>query len=93
MVMDKKTKITLVIAALLGALLILTLLQLIWAPQRWLTLEQFFTGLFVEDSGYRVIIFQHNATRVTMGLFVGGGLAVSGVVMQALFRNPMASPY
>ena len=30
--------------------------------------------------------------RVVVALLVGAALAVSGVVMQGLFRNPMASP-
>ncbi len=30
--------------------------------------------------------------RVLLGLLVGGGLAVSGAVMQGLFRNPLADP-
>lgn len=31
--------------------------------------------------------------RVLMAIFVGGGLAVVGVTMQALVRNPLADPY
>lgn len=31
--------------------------------------------------------------RVLLAVFVGGGLAVTGVVMQALVRNPLADPY
>ena len=31
--------------------------------------------------------------RVLLAIFVGGGLAVTGVAMQALVRNPLADPY
>ncbi|MDI6871808.1 MAG: iron ABC transporter permease [Bacillota bacterium] len=31
--------------------------------------------------------------RLLLGFLVGGGLAVAGAVLQALFRNPMADPY
>jgi iron complex transport system permease protein len=31
--------------------------------------------------------------RLLLGLLVGGGLAVAGTALQALFRNPMADPY
>ncbi|MGE5553224.1 MAG: FecCD family ABC transporter permease [Betaproteobacteria bacterium] len=31
--------------------------------------------------------------RLLLGLLVGGGLAVAGAVLQALFRNPLADPY
>jgi iron complex transport system permease protein len=30
--------------------------------------------------------------RVVLGLLVGASLSVAGVLMQALFRNPLASP-
>ncbi len=41
----------------------------------------------------RRIVLEFNLPRVVMAVFVGAGLAISGTVMQALFRNPMASPY
>ena len=40
-----------------------------------------------------IILWQIRLPRVLLGLLVGGGLAVSGVAMQGLFRNPLASPY
>lgn len=43
--------------------------------------------------GSRIIINDINAPRVTIGIFIGMGLAVAGCAMQAVFRNPLASPY
>ena len=34
-----------------------------------------------------------NAPRVVAGILVGAGLAITGSAMQAVFRNPLASPY
>lgn len=39
-----------------------------------------------------VILFDIRLPRLTMGLLVGAALAVSGAVMQGLFRNPLADP-
>ncbi|MCQ2085071.1 MAG: iron ABC transporter permease [archaeon] len=43
--------------------------------------------------GSNIIIKDINAPRVTIGIFIGMGLAVAGCAMQAVFRNPLASPY
>ena len=43
--------------------------------------------------GSRIIILDINAPRVGIGIFVGMGLAVAGCAMQAVCRNPLASPY
>ncbi len=40
-----------------------------------------------------VIIRQLRLPRALLGFVVGGGLAVSGAVLQALIRNPLADPY
>lgn len=39
------------------------------------------------------IIRQLRLPRVLLGFLVGGGLAVSGAVLQALVRNPLADPF
>jgi iron complex transport system permease protein len=43
-------------------------------------------------AGDAVIIFQLRLPRVLLAAVVGAGLAVAGVVFQALFRNAMADP-
>ena len=40
----------------------------------------------------QVILFDIRAPRTLMGLLVGASLAVSGSIMQGLFRNPLADP-
>jgi len=39
------------------------------------------------------IIFEIRLPRVLTAMLVGGGLAMSGAVFQALLRNPLADPY
>ena len=41
----------------------------------------------------RAIVWSLRMPRVVLALAVGGGLAVVGVAMQALIRNPLAEPY
>jgi iron complex transport system permease protein len=40
----------------------------------------------------RIIIYDIRLPRLFMGVLVGAALAVSGAVMQGLFRNPLADP-
>lgn len=40
----------------------------------------------------RVVLFDIRAPRVIIGCLVGAALAVSGAVLQGLFRNPLADP-
>jgi iron complex transport system permease protein len=39
------------------------------------------------------IIFAVRLPRIILGLAVGGGLAIAGVVLQGMFRNPLVEPY
>jgi len=41
----------------------------------------------------RIIIRELRAPRALLAVLVGGGLAISGAVFQALLRNPLAEPY
>ena len=41
----------------------------------------------------RAIVWKLRVPRAVLALAVGGGLAVVGVAMQALVRNPLAEPY
>lgn len=47
----------------------------------------------VGDTGLeRLVILQVRLPRLLLGMFVGAALAVSGAMMQGLFRNPLADP-
>jgi len=40
----------------------------------------------------RVIVMEIRAPRIALGALIGAALAVSGALMQGLFRNPLADP-
>ncbi|WP_110753368.1 FecCD family ABC transporter permease [Phyllobacterium leguminum] len=40
----------------------------------------------------RIIVMDIRLPRIILGVLIGAGLAVSGAVMQGLFRNPLADP-
>ncbi|WP_254453016.1 FecCD family ABC transporter permease [Ruegeria atlantica] len=40
----------------------------------------------------RIVLWDIRLPRLALGIMVGAALAVSGVVMQGLFRNPLADP-
>ena len=45
------------------------------------------------DESTRAIVLQLRLPRAVMAALVGGALALSGTVFQALLRNPLAEPY
>lgn len=45
------------------------------------------------DRGVDIIVWQIRAPRVVLSALVGAGLAVIGVAVQAMVRNPLADPY
>lgn len=46
-----------------------------------------------DDSTSINVFWSIRAPRAMLGAVAGAGLALSGVVLQALFRNPLATPY
>ncbi|MFA9440983.1 FecCD family ABC transporter permease, partial [Uliginosibacterium sp. sgz301328] len=45
-----------------------------------------------EEIMWRNVLIEVRLPRIVLAIIVGGGLALSGAVMQALFRNPLAEP-
>ncbi|NML20408.1 iron ABC transporter permease [Pseudoflavitalea sp. G-6-1-2] len=46
----------------------------------------------IYDEGVENVLLHIRLPRVVMAVLVGAGLAISGVAMQGLFRNPLADP-
>ncbi len=59
----------------------------------WLdTLSSLFGGQ-VDKESWRHIIIDYRLPKALTAIIVGSGLGVSGLLMQTLFRNPLAGPF
>ena len=85
-----------VLAALLAVLLVLVLAAAssgaLRIPFGRLLPLLFGAGDGAEEALWRNVLLDVRLPRVLLAVVVGGGLAVSGAAMQALFRNPLAEP-
>lgn len=75
----------------------LVLLALVWGSlcigKVWLSPLQVAQVLWAEDaSGLGFIVEQLRLPRTLVALFVGAALGVSGLILQSIVRNPLASP-
>lgn len=88
-------KMAIVIVALTVIALVCMYLDLSWISGRdSYSISEVFATLFGNGTlASDAIILDTNAPRVAIGVFVGMGLAIAGCAMQAVFRNPLASPY
>ena len=90
----KVSKIGICVIVLIALLFIFILLDLSWASDRMLSLSPVWDALMGRGTwGTDIIVNETNLPRITIGVFVGAGLAITGCVMQAVFRNPLADPY
>ncbi len=53
----------------------------------------FLVGSSLEEKGWENIILQFRMPKAITAVLVGSGLGVSGLLMQTLFRNPLAGPF
>jgi len=47
----------------------------------------------VSNESWKYIVLEYRLPKVFTAILTGSGLAVSGLLMQTLFRNPLAGPY
>ncbi|MGY1501904.1 FecCD family ABC transporter permease [Streptomyces sp. QTS52] len=57
-----------------------------------LSLEQVWHGLFQDSGTYGDVVVGERVSRTLLGLLAGAALGLSGAVLQALTRNPLADP-
>ncbi|GGX50730.1 FecCD family ABC transporter permease [Streptomyces fructofermentans] len=74
------------------ALLALVAVASIAIGAKELSLEQVWHGLFQDSGMYGDVVVGERLSRTVLGLLVGAALGLSGAVLQALTRNPLADP-
>ncbi len=52
-----------------------------------------FTGREASRQAWHYILLDYRLPKAITAMIAGGGLAVSGLLMQTLFRNPLAGPF
>ncbi|MEW2306428.1 iron chelate uptake ABC transporter family permease subunit [Streptomyces sp. NPDC006655] len=79
---------------LLGSVGILVLVALasIAIGAKELPWEQVWHGLFHDTGTYGDVVVDERLSRTVLGLLAGAALGLSGAVLQALTRNPLADP-
>lgn len=76
---------------LLGVVSLASLAQGASGTSLWSALGALFSGEEVTLRD-RIVLVDIRLPRLALGIIVGASLAVSGAVMQGLFRNPLADP-
>nr|WP_203634742.1 iron chelate uptake ABC transporter family permease subunit [Streptomyces sp. SID10815] len=74
------------------AVLVLVALVSIAVGAKELTLAQVWHGLFQDSGTYGDVVVGERLSRTVLGLLAGSALGLSGAVLQALTRNPLADP-
>ena len=75
--------------------IVILLLTVIWAARvgtTKVTLPQLYRGLFVEYDDNVAIIYDLRFPRICIAIFGGAAMALSGLLLQAVMRNPLADP-
>ncbi len=85
-----KNNILLLILLVLGILLSLSLGS-VSIPLK--VIIKSLLGFSSENSTWEYIIINYRLPKAITALLIGSGLAISGLLMQTLFRNPLAGPY
>ncbi|MFQ5779818.1 MAG: FecCD family ABC transporter permease [Nitrospiria bacterium] len=88
--------ILLLIALLFGCIILATATGAVRVPYSVVTrilLNKLPLLQFAEwENAQEIIILTIRLPRVLLAVLIGGGLAITGATLQALFRNPMADP-
>lgn len=75
-----------------AAVLLLVAVASIAVGAKELSVAQVWHGLFADSGTYADVVVDERLARTVLGLLVGAALGLSGAVLQALTRNPLADP-
>ncbi len=84
-------RLTVVLAALLAGMSVFSLAWGASGTSLWGALGDLAAGRELSRLD-RIILFDIRLPRLVLGVLVGAALAVSGALLQGLFRNPLADP-
>jgi len=76
--------------------LVLTCLLNIRIGSVYIPLDQVLSALCngeVDKESWRAIVLDYRLPKAVTAIIVGAGLSISGLLMQTLFRNPLAGPF
>lgn len=59
----------------------------------WASTVRGILGAPLEDTGLEYIIWNYRLPKALTAMLVGSALSISGLLMQTLFRNPLAGPF
>jgi iron complex transport system permease protein len=84
-----------VLFTLLGVILIALSIVHLASGQIEIGLNDYFNALFQPNqlNTDHLIILEFRIPRLVLAIIAGSGLAISGMLMQTLFNNPLAGPY
>ncbi|MEU6353939.1 iron chelate uptake ABC transporter family permease subunit [Streptomyces sp. NPDC047072] len=75
-----------------AAILLAVAVASIAVGAKGLSVEQVWHGLFQDTGTYADVVVADRLSRTVLGLLAGAALGLSGAVLQALTRNPLADP-
>lgn len=81
---------------ILMAVLLLIFIINISLGSVYIPLKQLFLAFIdgkIEKESWRSILFNYRLPKAITAIIVGSGLSISGLLMQTLFRNPLAGPF
>jgi len=93
--MSMSNRLSGIILLLLGLLVILAIMNIslgsVYIPFQKILAT--LMGQSIENEGWKNIILQFRLPKAITAILVGSGLGISGLLMQTLFRNPLAGPF